>query len=415
MAGSESPRRAPGVTCTSPRGAATARSLRVALIEPVGAHGGMDLYDVFLAESVRRAGADVTLYTSRVLEPDAARFQGDVRTPFRSIFGDAPRWMRGAMFVSATARTVAHALRSGKRVAHLHFFHAGVPELVSVLSARAAGLRVVSTVHDVEAFAPGLTISWIQRRVYELSDVLVVHSSIARRELVMSHAVDPAKIVLAPHGNVARPFAGRWERDKARDRAGIPRGIPVILFFGHIKEVKGLDILLRALPLVRSAHPTARLLIAGKPWRVDLERYERLIDSLDVRGACDVRARHIDNDEADCLYAAADVVALPYRRTYQSGVLLNAMARGTPAVASDLDGMREVLRDGVTGWLFRSEDPSDLASVLTRVLAAPESRREVAARALQYLAQEQTATAVGTATVRAYTQALNSARVGAPS
>jgi glycosyltransferase involved in cell wall biosynthesis len=84
-------------------------------------------------------------------------------------------------------------------------------------------------------------------------------------------------------------------------------------------------------------------------------------------------------------YAAADIVALPYRRIYQSGVLMMAMTYGRPVVVPDLSGMTEIVTDGVNGYVFSQGSKDELAKTLIRGLPDESGSQLVAARASGYI------------------------------
>ena len=181
----------------------------------------------------------------------------------------------------------------------------------------------------------------------------------------------------------------------------------MILFFGQIKEVKGIDLLIEALPAIASEVPEALLVIAGRPWKTDFSRYATLIDTMGVRDRCLVHLEYVPDDQVPLYYAAADVVVLPYRRIYQSGVILLAMSYGKVVVASDLPGMREVVVDRENGYLFARESKDALAKTLVRALQGQRERAEIEARALQYVRRSHDWNQIGVKTVQLYRDLLS--------
>jgi glycosyltransferase involved in cell wall biosynthesis len=93
--------------------------------------------------------------------------------------------------------------------------------------------------------------------------------------------------------------------------------------------------------------------------------------------------RYVPDSEVPIYFHAADVVALPYQRVYQSGVLLMAQAFGRPVVASAVGGLAEVIREGRTGWLVPPGDHAALGSALRRVLADSELAEAVGQQSRQ--------------------------------
>lgn len=147
--------------------------------------------------------------------------------------------------------------------------------------------------------------------------------------------------------------------------APLPEG-DTILFVGRLEKIKGVQVLLDALPAVRAEHPGARLVIAGSgPYEPVLREQAKLLqlDSLVTF------AGQVGREKLEQLYRSASVVAVPSLWPEPFGkVGIEAMSVGRPVVASDVGGMSEWLRDGETGYLVKPGSPSELGEALCRVL-----------------------------------------------
>lgn len=383
--------------------------LRAAIVEPVGGHGGMDYYDFGLCEGLSRAGTEVTLYTC----DETTRGPGssfEIEIPYRGIYGEAPAWLRGIRYVRGSVRALAGARLGGARIAHFHLFHVGPLELFNVLLARVLGMRVISTAHDVQSFVERLSVPWMVAMAYRMSSRVIAQSMAAERELKTLLNVPEARLDVIPHGSYL-PFIGEIPaREAAMARLGLPEKSKVLLFFGQIKEVKGLDLLIRAMPRVLREHPEAVLLVAGKVWKDDFRRYQKEIEALGISGSCALHIRYIPDADVAAYYAAADVVVLPYRRIYQSGVLLMAMSYGKPVLASDIEGMTEVVSDGANGYLFAAGDAGSLAGRLVEVLGDSDGLSRVGERALRYVEEHHDWERIGALTAACYRSALKGSR-----
>ncbi len=151
-------------------------------------------------------------------------------------------------------------------------------------------------------------------------------------------------------------------------------GMLNILFFGRLEKRKGLRFLLRAYPLVKSAFPNARLIVAGEG--TNRLAYQRWVEQHQVRDVV-FTGRIAPADRARC-YASADVFCAPNTGGESFGlVLLEAMAAGKPVVASGIPGYRSVVADGVDGVLAPPKDSAALASALCRVLASADLRERL--------------------------------------
>lgn len=141
--------------------------------------------------------------------------------------------------------------------------------------------------------------------------------------------------------------------------------LPRLLFFGLIKDYKGLDTLLEAMPIIRAAIPDIRLQIAGSVYG-DETVYTKQIEQLELNASVETDFRYISGEEVKEYFRAADVCVLPYKSATQSGVIATAFSYDTPVIASDVGGLSEYIEDGVTGLLVPPNDPPALAEAVIR-------------------------------------------------
>src|SRR5690606_35508610 len=153
--------------------------------------------------------------------------------------------------------------------------------------------------------------------------------------------------------------------------------------FGQIKKIKGLDILLDATLKISTEFPEEKfkLVVAGRPWKIDKEYCKEKLKKLEESGKLVCRFGFIPDDELPHYLSAADLIVLPYRQVYQSGVLLLAMSLGCPVIASNIPGMAEIIKNDETGWLFRNEDFENLATTIQQALRSKEDRQKIALNA----------------------------------
>ena len=384
-----------------------AQGTSVAIIEPVGGRGGMDYYDQSLCRGLLNAGLRVSLYTSdETVDPE---IPGLGFHPFyRGIYGEKSRWQQAIRYIKATFASLRNAAASGATVCHFHAFNDLKAELIVLAMAKLCRRKLILTVHDVGSLAGNITgkrmvTGWI----YRLADRVIVHNNVSMCELI-ANRVPPHKIAIIPHGHFLESTSDMPPQDTARRRLEIEPSAKVVLFFGQIKDPKGLDLLIEALPAVADEVPEVLLLIGGRPWKTSFSQFDELIDKLNVRARCRLHIGFVPNDKVGDFYAAADVVALPYRRIYQSGVLLMAMTLARPVVVSDLAGMTEIVSDGVNGYVFRQESKDDLAKVLIRALRDQAGRRLLSERALDYIREHHDWDQIGQSTAALYREVLGS-------
>ncbi|AOF82685.1 glycosyl transferases group 1 family protein [Methyloversatilis sp. RAC08] len=357
-------------------------ALSVALIEPVGSHGGMDYYDCGFAAGLADNGVRCIWYSCDISEVRGARPVTLKRT-FQGIWGKSSPVLRGMRYVRGLIATLQDAGRERLNLVHLHFFHVGALEFLSVLFARMGRFGVFVTVHDVEAFKAGARAMWLQKITYGMVSGIVVHNEVSRTELLNHFPILAPRVSVVPHGSYLGLVPPLVPMQDARRSLNLGASDRVILFFGQIKSVKGLDVLINAFSRIASSDHRYRLVIAGKVWKDDFSLYQRLIEEGGAAERISLNIRYIPDAEIPAFYGAADVVVLPYRKIYQSGVLLMAMSLGTPVVVSDLPGMTAIVEDRRNGLVFSSEDESHLAQVLEGFFAEPALRDTVVHNARQ--------------------------------
>lgn len=163
--------------------------------------------------------------------------------------------------------------------------------------------------------------------------------------------------------------------DRVQSRASLGvEGAPLLLAVGNLVPVKGHDLALRALAALVPRHPGARLVLVGDgPLRAELQAQAQ---ALGLAGHVHF-AGLVPNDRLSAWYSAADLLLLPSRSEGWANVLLEAMACGTPVVATDVGGTREVVADAALGRVVPPLDPAALAAGVEAMLADPPDRAEV--------------------------------------
>ena len=150
---------------------------------------------------------------------------------------------------------------------------------------------------------------------------------------------------------------------EAANPPGPPHG-RTLLFFGLLRDYKGLDVLIRALPWI----PDARLVVAGDPLD-PVEPVQALARELGLADRIEWRLRFIGETEVAELMAEAAVVVLPYRRLDSSGVLATAIGYRRPAVVSDVGSLGEIVREFGAGLVVPPGDEAALATACTSLLS----------------------------------------------
>ena len=167
---------------------------------------------------------------------------------------------------------------------------------------------------------------------------------------------------------------------QARTRLGV-QGQPLLLSVGHLIERKGHHVAIEAMPAVLRQWPQARLLIVGEG--EERPRLQALMESLQLGDAVRLVGA-VPNDQLAGWYSAADALILASSREGWANVLLEAMACGTPVVATRIWGTPEVVADDTVGLLFDDRAAPALAAAVCQLAAQPRDRTAVRAYAERF-------------------------------
>lgn len=326
--------------------------MRIALVDPLSY---TPPYDHSLAAALARRGHEVTLLAGPFLHGRVPTPEGysreEVFLPVSGrLFRPMPRsrlrlLLKGVEYLPSAGRLVARLRGLEPDVVHLQWLPR--PELDRRWVRRLPAPSVL-TAHDVLPRRQRARAVWPE--VLRLFDRVVVHSDRAVRQLAdlsvearrIPHPVFPALRELPP-----------------------PQG-RTLLFFGLIRDYKGLDVLVRALPEI----PDARLVVAGDP--VDpVEPVLSLAHQLGLEERIEWRLGFLPDAEVTELLGTAAVVVLPYRQLDSSGVLATAIGYGRPVVVTDVGALGEQVREFGAGEVVPPDDPAALAEACKRVLADP--------------------------------------------
>ena len=275
------------------------------------------------------------------------------------------------------------------------------------------GKKIVFTVHNVNQARRDHRDSLLNRLTlrtqYQLSDHIFVHTQKMKTELLQDFGVRERAVTIIPFGiNNSLPDTDLTPA-LAKQKLGIGNSEKAILFLGRMRPYKGLEYLLSAFRLLKSRHADYRLIIAGDEKKGSEDYMDKIRQT--IRDEFDpeeiiLKIQFIPDEEMELYLKAADVLVLPYKEIFQSGVLFLGYSFGLPVVATDVGSFREEIVEGETGFLCRSADPSDLAETLEVYFESdlykelPRRRSEIRSYARERYSWD----SVGDLTLRAYAQ-----------
>lgn len=194
---------------------------------------------------------------------------------------------------------------------------------------------------------------------------IIVHTQNDREELLAARHLNKKNVVVIPHGTY--DLFTHYKKE-------IPEEKNTVLFFGNIREYKGLNILLTAVPAIVKQIPELKVIIAGEG---DLSPYQPLMGVCN-RSTLEIHNEFIPDGLVASLFQRSTLVVLPYTEmSGMSGVLNVAYAFGKPVIVSDVGGLDEAVEHGKTGLLVPPSDPKALADAIIQLLANPDVRTKM--------------------------------------
>ncbi|AXG58486.1 glycosyl transferase [Streptomyces lincolnensis] len=305
----------------------------------------------------------------------------------------------------------------GRELVHSHTWYAN---LAGHLGKLLYGIPHVMTAHSLEPLRPwkaeqlggGYALSsWAERTAIESADAVIAVSGAMREDILGCYpALDPAKVHIVHNGidtALYRPDHGT----DVLDRIGLDRDRPIVLFVGRITRQKGVPHLLRA---VRDIDPAAQVVLcAGAPDTPEIDQeFRELFQELSrVREDVHWIPQMLPRPEVIQLLTHATVFVCPSVYEPLGIVNLEAMACGTPVVASRVGGIPEVVDDGRTGVLVPVDDDFEtgLARALDSVIGDPGTARRMGEAGRERAVGEFGWDAVARRTVRLYEEIVKQA------
>lgn len=366
--------------------------------------GGMNVYVRDLSRELGRRGIAVDVFTRRSDRdhPAVTRFGDNARTvlvpagPARplgtgDIYPHLPQFVAGVLaFTGEEALTydiifshywlsgwVAHELRARWGVPVAQMFHT-LGRMKNRIAQRATEQET-----DIRIFTETDIMSWADR--------LIAATPAERAQMLWLYRADRRKIEVVPPGVDLDRF-GPLDPREARAALGLTDNDRMLLFVGRIEPLKRVDQILQAVARLRAEEPALMggvcvWIIGGDGEDVTLDaetaRLRALRDELGLRE----RVRFLGAQEQDRLptyYRAAVALIMPSDYESFGMVALEAMACGTPVIASEVGGLAFLVEDGVTGFHVPSREPAALAGRIRAILTRPERRAQMgrAARAV---------------------------------
>ncbi len=228
------------------------------------------------------------------------------------------------------------------------------------------GCKVISILDNVVPHEPHFFDRPFTKYFLKPQDGFVVLCNAVRQDLL--NIMPDARHICTPHPLYSH-FGEKMQREEAEKAIGIKNGnTKNILFFGLIREYKGLDLLIEAFGKLDKSY---RLIVAGEPYG-SFEKYQKLIDASPNKENIILNTNYIEDSQVSKYFSSADVCVLPYRSATQSGISSISYHFEVPMITTDVGGLRETIGERGTGVIMENGEPATIARAIEDYFA-PEN------------------------------------------
>ncbi|CAN5194505.1 hypothetical protein BH23BAC3_BH23BAC3_14210 [soil metagenome] len=255
---------------------------------------------------------------------------------------------------------------------HLHWLKFSLFDLIILTLIRyKTKTKLVFTVHNVLPHECNFIDKLVYPLIYRRIDVFTFHSESSYRRLVNELNVDVKKYDIIPHyGN------------EVGESNEVPKQNS-LLFFGSIRDYKGLDVLIDACTKISKIKDWT-LGIYGKP-EMDISDLKMKVKDQGIFEHINWHTGWIEEDDIDKIFHSHEIVILPYKHIDNSGLLHLAMSYGKPIIASRLGSLEDIIEDGKNGILCEPGNPEELAKKISLLLGDEDLKRKIGDNAAQLM------------------------------
>lgn len=219
--------------------------------------------------------------------------------------------------------------------------------------------KVISIVDNVIPHERRIFDETLTKYFLKGNDAFVVLCNSVGNDLVK--IIPDAKYIVSPHP-IYSNFGERMERSEALKQLGLSFDKKTLLFFGLIREYKGLDILIEAFSKLDNSY---QLIIAGEAYG-SFKKYEELIAASPLKDNIHLFNKFIPDEEVAIFFCAADLCVLPYRSATQSGISAIAYHFDLPLVVTSVGGLKETIGDRGTGIVTDKISPEAIKEAIIK-------------------------------------------------
>jgi glycosyltransferase involved in cell wall biosynthesis len=218
-----------------------------------------------------------------------------------------------------------------------------------------------------------------EKKLMKRSDALIAVSKYTVNELTELYGINKNKIYVIYNGVDIERFKPRSNRIELRRELGLDPDKKVVLFVGRLYHRKGLETLLKSVPLVLKEFSNVKFVISGTGFKQKEESLRNLAKELDIEDHVTFLG-YVPDNKLPLLYSASDIFVLPAIYENFPFAILEAQATGLPVISTNVGGISEFLVDNENGFMIEPRDPTQLTQKVLTLLQDPKLAKEMGDR-----------------------------------
>ncbi len=204
---------------------------------------------------------------------------------------------------------------------------------------------------------------WLTRQTLKRGNLYIVQSKEDEKNLKELFPKRPYRRTVHPTYNAFR-LKG-MDKKEARESLGIAQDEKILLFFGLVREYKGLEYLITAAPMITRALNGVKIFVVGD-FGNHKEEYVKQIQKSGAEEIFEIRDGYVPDEEVEPYFAAADLTVCPYVSATQSGIVQISFGFNVPVIATAVGGLPEAVTDQKTGYVVEPKNPQAIADAVIR-------------------------------------------------
>ncbi|HQF36153.1 MAG TPA: glycosyltransferase family 4 protein [Candidatus Dojkabacteria bacterium] len=361
--------------------------MKINVLELVGDHGGMNIYDKNLGNVLSALDCEVDFFTYGLDIGDSNNVKFRIIEAFNGIYS---KNILKKIIHSIKGLLILLTRCASRRnsIAWANIYTFSLFEYVCMFLMYISNKKLIVTIHDISSFVDYEKKEKADYRfLNKMVALYVVHNNYSK-ELLSKYT---NKKIAVMNDLSYEELPETISPSLSRKKIGLKEDVIIISFIGQIKNVKGVDVLIRAISEMKQEKDKIKVMIAGKFWKQDRGKYINLIEKLGVSDMILLKEGYIDQVQYPLYFWASDIVVLPYKIIYNSAVLVQALGYGSTVVCSDLAPFREFVDRNINKPMvkfFTSEDSKDLSDKLMMLVNNDKLREELKRNSRDFIVKE---------------------------